>query len=97
MWPPPANAQFYPALQRLLLCVLVLVGAMPGAARTADDADGGRALIRIGVLSHRGDPATQRSWTPTADYLGEALPEYRFRIEPLDFAAIDAAVADAGL
>ena len=94
MWPPSANAHLLPALQRLLLAVLVLAGVMAGAALRADDADSGRPLIRIGVLSHRGDPATQRSWTPTADYLGEALPDYRFRIEPLDFSAIDAAVAD---
>ena len=49
--------------------------------------------IRIGVLSHRGDAATERTWAPTAEYLSAALPGQRFRIEPLDFAAIDAAVA----
>ena len=49
--------------------------------------------IRIGVLSHRGDAATERTWAPTAEYLSAALPGQRFRIEPLDFAAIDEAVA----
>ena len=44
-------------------------------------------------MSHRGDAATERAWTPTAEYLSAALPGQRFRIEPLDFTAIDAAVA----
>jgi ABC-type phosphate/phosphonate transport system substrate-binding protein len=33
-------------------------------------------------------------WSPTADYLSQALPAYRFRIVPLDFAAVEPAVAD---
>ena len=48
--------------------------------------------IRIGILSHRGDVITERTWTPTADYLSAALPGYRFHVQPLDFAEIDAAV-----
>lgn len=51
--------------------------------------------IRIGVLSHRGDEAAYRTWSPTADYLTSALPDYRFRIVPLEFSAVDSAV-DAG-
>jgi len=49
-------------------------------------------VIRIGVLSHRGDAATQQIWTPTAEYLTEELPGYRFEIVPLDFARVDPAV-----
>lgn len=49
--------------------------------------------IRIGVLSHRGDAATERMWAPTAEYLTDALPPNRFRIEPLPFEEVDAAVA----
>jgi ABC-type phosphate/phosphonate transport system substrate-binding protein len=33
-------------------------------------------------------------WSPTADYLSQALPAYQFRIVPLDFAAVEPAVAD---
>lgn len=51
--------------------------------------------IRIGVLSHRGDAVTQRTWNPTADYLNTALPEHHFRIVPLDFSAVEPAVASA--
>ena len=50
-------------------------------------------VIRIGVLSHRGDAATRTIWTPTAEYLSEQLPEYRFEVVPLDFARVDPAVA----
>ncbi len=49
--------------------------------------------IRIGVLSHRGDAVTTRMWSPTAQYLSAALPDYLFRIQPLDFGEVDHAVA----
>jgi two-component system sensor histidine kinase TtrS len=65
-----------------------------GLARYVDGAEGLSAEIRIGVLSHRGDTTTQQTWDPTAKYLDTALPEHRFRIEPLDFADIDAAVGE---
>lgn len=83
-----------PSPGRLVLTLLAALAIAPVAL--AQDPDGARDQtpeIRIGVLSHRGDTATERAWTPTADYLGAALPGYRFRIEPLDFATIDAAVA----
>ena len=48
--------------------------------------------IRIGVLSHRGDEATLRNWSPTADYLSREIPEYHFTIVPLDFDEIEPAV-----
>jgi len=66
--------------------------AVPG--ETHRDVSGEGVVIRIGVLSHRGDESTRRTWNATADYLGTALPGHRFLIEPLDFADIDAAVAE---
>jgi PAS domain S-box-containing protein len=62
-------------------------------AQGEDGAENLSPEIRIGVLSHRGDTATKQTWVPTAKYLDAALPGHRFRIEPLDFADIDAAVA----
>lgn len=50
-------------------------------------------IIKIGVLSHRGDAATLFHWTPTAEYLSYKLPDYRFEIVPLDFAEVTPAVA----
>lgn len=55
----------------------------------------GDKLIRIGVLSHRGDEVTQQMWSPTAQYLTDTLDSYQFKIIPLDFAEIDPAVASA--
>jgi len=49
--------------------------------------------ILIGVLSHRGDDATQKNWSPTAQYLSETLASYTFKIIPLDFDEIDPAVS----
>jgi two-component system sensor histidine kinase TtrS len=50
--------------------------------------------VRIGVLSHRGDEATLRNWSPTADYLSRVIPEYHFEIIPLDFREIEPAVKE---
>ena len=50
--------------------------------------------IRIGILSHRGDEATLKNWSPTADYLSREIPEYRFVVVPLDFREIEPAVRD---
>ena len=73
-----------PAPGRYLLALLLLASAVSAEAPRE---------IRIGVLSHRGDEVTLRMWTPTAAYLTESLPDYRFRIRPLDFAEVDPAVA----
>ncbi len=72
-------------MRRLLLVAVLLLGL-------AANAPGAEKVLRIGVLSHRGDEATLRNWTPTADYLSREVPEYRFVIVPLDFAAIEPAV-----
>jgi two-component system sensor histidine kinase TtrS len=64
-------------------------------APTAGDEDDSPPEIVIGVLSHRGDAVSTRIWAPTAAFLSGALPDYRFRIRPLDFSEVDAAVRDA--
>lgn len=68
-----------------LLLLLLLLPALAGAAET----------IHIGVLSHRGSEITLRTWSATADYLSEQLPDYRFSVVPLDFHEVEAAVAAA--
>jgi len=50
--------------------------------------------ISIGVLSHRGDEATLKHWTPTADYLTRVIPEHVFRVIPLDFSEIEPAIVN---
>ncbi|MEA3278087.1 MAG: PhnD/SsuA/transferrin family substrate-binding protein [Pseudomonadota bacterium] len=76
-------------VSRFLLALVLCIAVGGTTAETAPVRD-----IRIGVLSHRGDAVTTRKWTPTARYLSDALPGYRFHIEPLDFAEVDPAVAD---
>ncbi len=49
--------------------------------------------VNIGVLSHRGDDRTHKVWSPLADYLNLTLPEYHFKINPINFNDIDVAVA----
>ena len=58
---------------------------------------GNEKLIRIGVLSHRGDDVTRQTWLPTAQYLSDTLDAYRFEIIPLDFDEIDPAVSAAAV
>jgi len=67
----------------LLLATLLLPFAVCGAPEEE---------IRIGVLSHRGEPATLSVWTPTADYLSTTLGGYRFSIVPLAFDRVNGAV-----
>jgi PAS domain S-box-containing protein len=69
---------------RALLAGLCLLGLAAGVEAVQP--------ISIGVLSHRGDEATLHHWTKTADYLSQALPDYRFYIDPLDFDEVDEAV-----
>jgi putative nucleotidyltransferase with HDIG domain len=53
------------------------------------------AEVRIGLLAKRGSAIDVKLWTATADYLTTHLPEYRFRIVPLDFTEIHDAVGEA--
>ncbi len=67
--------------------LLVLLALAPGA--WAEDLQ----LVRIGILSHRGDEATLSAWSQTAEYLTTELPGYWFEVLPLDFDAVEPAVA----
>lgn len=49
--------------------------------------------IEIGVLSHRGERATEQRWGATADYLTRSLPRHCFSITPLPFDQVEPAVA----
>ncbi|PUB73803.1 MAG: histidine kinase [gamma proteobacterium symbiont of Ctena orbiculata] len=48
--------------------------------------------MRIGVLSHRGDKATLRAWSPTAHFLTYHIPTHKFVIQPLKFDEVNPAV-----
>jgi two-component system sensor histidine kinase TtrS len=72
-----------------LLLSLLTLSALPLAASASVNPE----EILIGVLSHRGDAVTRSMWTPTAEYLSESLPDYRFKIRPLHFDEVDLSVA----
>lgn len=73
-------------MKRLLFALICLLGVGPFTVGAVEN-------VRIGVLSHRGDEATLQHWSKTADYLTNALPGYRFVIDPLDFEEVEDAVA----
>ncbi len=54
-------------------------------------------VVRIGVLAHMGESAALQSWEPTAAYLSQAIPQYRFQVVPLSFDEIYPAVEKAGV
>lgn len=51
--------------------------------------------VEIGVLAKRGAERVSQQWQPTADYLTDALPGYRFQVIPLGFNEIDSAVQES--
>ncbi len=53
----------------------------------------GTGVVRIGVLAKRGEDDAVRHWGATAAYLEQRLPGERVEIVPLDFDAIEQAVA----
>ncbi|MES9898942.1 MAG: PhnD/SsuA/transferrin family substrate-binding protein [Sedimenticola sp.] len=69
-----------------MLLSLLLLFLLPGVLWAED------SVIRIGVLSHRGNEATYKMWSPTADYLSDTVPKHRFEVVPLDFDEVDSAV-----
>ncbi|MEI6427327.1 MAG: PhnD/SsuA/transferrin family substrate-binding protein [Pseudanabaena sp. ELA607] len=52
-----------------------------------------KQLLRIGVIAVRGKEKTIEMWQPTADYLNDQLPDYRFLIVPLSFTEVHQALA----
>ncbi|MFH2123774.1 MAG: PAS domain S-box protein [Pseudomonadota bacterium] len=72
-------------LNHLLFCCLFFI--FPSLACGSDVIP-----VKIGVLAKRGSPHAVQQWTATAEYLSVAIPQYKFSIEPLDFAQIRQAV-----
>ena len=45
-------------------------------------------VLQIGVLAYRGISQALQMWEPTAQYLNNQLPEYTFKVTPLNFEQI---------
>jgi len=75
------------AAAALMATLLLVVGLIPAYVHAAD------REIYVGVLAHRGVDIAIRMWTPTVNYLESRIPEYDFRLLPLDLAGMDEALA----
>jgi len=53
--------------------------------------------IKIGVLSFRTADQTRTQWAPTAEYLNRNIPEYRFEMVPMNYPAMEKAIADKSI
>jgi PAS domain S-box-containing protein len=69
-------------MPQLLLIAALLAAGLPWPIQA-------RETVTVGVLSHRGDEKTHRAWDPTADYLSQVLPGYRFMVVPLPFDVVE--------
>jgi diguanylate cyclase (GGDEF)-like protein/PAS domain S-box-containing protein len=74
----------------LLVAGLLCLGLLIGIAQAAEEQ---AKPVRIGVLAYRGVAQAEREWQAHADYLSQRLPGQQFRIVPLDYKALDEAVA----
>jgi len=63
----------------IILFTFIAVTLMANFACATD------STVKIGVLAKRGVEHCLAQWSPTADYLTEALPGQRFEIVPIDF------------
>jgi two-component system sensor histidine kinase TtrS len=75
-------------LLKVLFSILIYSAANTAYSTTDDTTE----IIKIGVLSHRGDANTKKIWQATAAYLSQQLPHYTFIIQPLKFDEINRVV-----
>jgi two-component system sensor histidine kinase TtrS len=73
------------------LWVLLLAVMLSGIAAA------GERDITVGVLAHRGDEPALKMWGPTVDYIESRIPDYNFRLVPLDLHSLPAALERNGL
>jgi len=81
-----------PRLFGLFTIVLSWLLCMPLVGAQSTD-----GTVRIGVLAFRNLEATAKTWQPTADYLQQHVPGYRFSIVPFHNEELEQAVADGAL
>ena len=67
------------------LSILIIMVTFIAIILMADFACAADSTVKIGVLAKRGVERCLAKWSPTADYLAEALPGKTFEIVPIDF------------
>lgn len=70
-------------IKKVLLIFMVSMFLMPVAFCEEQ-------IVRIGVLKNMSDE--KKNWQPTAEYLTQKIPQYKFEIVPLGFEAAEQAV-----
>lgn len=60
---------------------------MPENSLCADTLEATKT-VKIGILAKRGAERCLEKWNPTADYLSREIPDYSFKIVPLDYGII---------
>lgn len=85
-------------LPLILACwLLFFPGFTTAASATPVASADPSAEVRIAVLAFRGTERAERRWVATMAYLGERIPDYRFRAIPMALAELDRAVAAGGI
>ncbi len=84
---PSSPTRFYRRLALFLLLAPATGGLSPAQTVIAP------VEVRVGITSTRAGSTVASRWAALGRYLGEQIPEYRFRIVPLDLVGIETAVA----
>lgn len=71
-------------MRRTLIWLLLLL-QLAASAHASED-------ILIGILAYRPADEVLQRWQPTADYLSIVLPGYRFRVQPMGYRQLTAAI-----
>lgn len=79
------SASGYRKWLRALVCCLA-IAALPATGAFAKD-------VAIGVFVYQGERAATEDWTPLLDYLRDAIPAHRFRLEQYDAEGLRGAIA----
>lgn len=86
-WLSKMSTNIKKAVAGIFGLLIICLTAQPSRAAPEDGAAGPRP-ITIGVLAKRGPQIALARWSPTADYLNQTIPGFRFTIVPLAFAEI---------
>ncbi len=77
----------------LLFCLTGLVPSFSAAETIHDVNLSEKKIVKIGVLAKRGRKRALEKWPPTALYLHKNIPQFSFKIIPLNFSDVRKAVA----
>lgn len=86
IWPGCFSNRFCPLF---ILIFLLVSGCWSSDAKCKE--------VKIGVLSFRSYEKTIQRWQPTVDYLNATLPDYSFKLLPMNYTEINPAVKNRAI